>query len=203
MRLSNRGNAREWTTLAPLPAIWHPTYTLSKVESTQLLKLWLQLRDEAVRKRGHLQTAIRRFGYAGERTRTEDRFIDLMVAAEAMFLGERRKGETTGELTYKISMRFAHFAKVRGTTKRARYEHMKKAYGARSSIVHGDRPKSLKTHAELDQFTALTADHLRHALRQMIAAAQAEPDAKVLIDWDDLVLGSTAVPAPVEAEDEA
>jgi len=80
---------------------------------------------------------------------------------------------------------------------------MKKAYGARSSIVHGDRPRSLKTDAELDQFTTLTADHLCHALRQMIAAAQAEPDAKVLIDWEDLVLGSTAVPAPVENEDEA
>jgi hypothetical protein len=42
-------------------------------------------------------TALRRFGFAAERSRPEDRIIDLMIAAEALFLrgGEQRRALTS------------------------------------------------------------------------------------------------------------
>jgi hypothetical protein len=178
-----------WSHLASGRTVNFPTYSLSHSEVNDLLTLWWQLASRSVKERDFLGTAIRRFSYAGERDRVEDRFVDLMIAAEAMFLGEKRKGETTGELTQKISMRFAHFVTVPGTTRRQRYEHMKKAYSIRSTVVHGDRPKGFKKPGELEQFTDATANYLRQALRIAIAWAHVNSNRRPLIDWDELILG--------------
>jgi hypothetical protein len=183
------GGGQMFGPLAPLPTIHGSDYTLDDNEASELVALWSNLRGPALKRRHFIQTAVRRFLYAGERTRVEDRFVDLMIAAEAMFLGEKRKGETTTELTHKIATRFAYFLAKDAPTRRKRFEHMKNAYGARSSIVHGDRPKNLKREQDLVAFTDTTAEYLRDALRAMIAWAHLNPTAKYLIDWDELVIG--------------
>ncbi len=189
-RMDRGGSARGFGALAPLPPIYQPTYKLDEPEGAELVALWDQMRDPAVAKREFLGTAARRFTYAGERTRIEDRFVDLIVAAEAMFLGEQE--ESTTEIAFRISTRFAHFFEIPGTTRRERYEHMKLAYGIRSKIVHGGKRKKLKTPKELEDFTNLTATYLRRCLREMIALAQLWPSRRPLVSWDDLIVGERA-----------
>ncbi len=178
-----------WSPLAQARNVHVPMYSLNDAEAGELVTLWSQLSSPAVDRREFIGGAIRRFSYGGERARVEDRFIDLMIAAEAMFLGERRKGETTGELTQKISTRFAFFMTSPNVTRRQLYDHMKKGYGIRSKVVHGDRPKGMRKPGELEKFTDATADYLRQALRQMVAMAHLNPSRKPLIDWDELILG--------------
>jgi hypothetical protein len=158
-------------------------------EGQQLQRLWKRLRDPAVQKRSFVGTAIRRFGYASDRERTEDRLVDLMIAAEGVFLGR----DEIEELAYKLSMRFAHFTKIPKTTVRERFDHIKRAYRARSEIVHGDRLKVLKT-AELGPFTETTANYIRAALESIVDEAKKHPDRKVLIDWDALIVGPDGPP---------
>jgi hypothetical protein len=189
-----------WGPVSPLPLIRNATYELNEAEGAEVVTLWQQLRDPNVRTRESLATAIRRFGYAGERERTEDRFVDLMVAAEAMFLGEQRD---TTELSYRLSSRFAYFVDVPGMTRRSRYEHMRRAYRARSRVLHGDRPTGMRTAAEFDAFTSQTADYLRFALRALIDEALRVPGRKELVDWDALTIGpQTAGDARTDVEEE-
>jgi len=102
-----------------------------------------------------------------------------MIAAEALFLGEDGQGET-GELTQKISTRFAFFAPIPNTTRRQRYLFMKRAYGARSRIVHGSQIKGLDTPEKLLAFTNQTADYLRPCLRAMIERGPCESQSKAV-----------------------
>jgi len=168
--------------------IHHPGYRLDEGEGQRLVSLWSKLKSIEVRKRDFIGTAIRRYSYAGERSRVEDRFVDLMIAAEALFLGEQGKG-TSGEIAYRISMRFAHFVDTPGTTRRVRYQQMKEAYGLRSAVVHGSSVRKPKAAPDLAVVTARLSEHLRLALMAMIGEAEAHPERIPLIDWDQLIVG--------------
>jgi hypothetical protein len=65
-------------------------YDLAGSDEPALRALWDEINTPAVRKQKQLQIALRRFGFAGERIRSEDRMVDVVIAAEALFLGERR-----------------------------------------------------------------------------------------------------------------
>jgi hypothetical protein len=56
----------------------------------ELEALWLALQSKGVAKTKYLEVAVRRFSYKGERTRPEDQAVDLVIAAEALFLTEGR-----------------------------------------------------------------------------------------------------------------
>jgi hypothetical protein len=60
------------------------------VESFALF--WKTLQCQGVKDRKFLDIAIRRFGYAHERHRIEDKIVDLLIAAEALFLSDFNKG---------------------------------------------------------------------------------------------------------------
>lgn len=182
--------SRQGPGMTSSPNIFAPTYKLDSGEARQLHKLWKQLRDPAVLRRSFIGTAVRRFGYAGDRERVEDRLVDLMIAAEGIFLGSNE----IDELAYKLSMRFAHFTTIPKTTVRERFEHVKRAYRARSEIVHGDRLKTLKQ-AELGPFTEKIADYVRAALRRIVEEAKNHPERKELIDWDTLIVGADSSPS--------
>jgi hypothetical protein len=56
-----------------------------------------------------LANAVRRFSYACERDRPDDRLVDLMIAAESLFLGGESGPGNRGELSYRLSLRAAFF----------------------------------------------------------------------------------------------
>jgi hypothetical protein len=161
-------------------------YELKGEESRGFEHFWNDLRKAAERK--FIDGAVRRFGYAGERHRSEDRLVDLLIAAESLFLAD-----AGGELSYRLSMRFAFFVDGSDYSRRELFEHMRKAYTLRSSIVHGgnadDRllvlPKGDKV--TLERFVDETRHLLRFSLKKGIHMAATKDST--LEEWEQSILG--------------
>jgi hypothetical protein len=169
----------------PRPAL-SPTYRLVASEERPLRELWAALRSPHVQAKKRLGTALRRFALAGERRDPEDQIIDLMIAAEGLFLLPSERQESS----YKISLRSAAFlgdAEPRSDV----FGHMKTAYGARSTLAHGGELKPLKwadgTPAKLDEYADRVGGYLRLTVQRLIRAA-ANGDKLVTDDWDAFVL---------------
>ena len=165
-------------------------YGMTPEEVQPLKELW----DDAQKgeaKRKFLAAAIRRFGYAGERQRPEDKLVDLMIAAESFFLSDAGDPAGRGELSYRMAMRFAFFAAAAGYTRSDLFQQMRRAYGARSSIVHGGELKksdlrSKDAEITLEEFVALTEELLRGAFKSGVKkVARDDPDFG---RWEDLIL---------------
>lgn len=87
-----------------------------------------------------IDAAIRRFGYAGERSRPQDRLVDLMIAAESLFLSDTAEAGERGELRFRLALRFAYYVDNLQFSRPERFRHMRNAYDARSALVHGGAP---------------------------------------------------------------
>lgn len=78
------------------------------------------------------------------------------------------------------------------------FRHMKRAYSARSKLVHGGTVTDVEvadgTRVPLADFARITAEHLRTALRKAISLASESPDANRLVDWDSLILAGAQFP---------
>jgi hypothetical protein len=161
-------------------------YTLSDAETEPLVQVWTSLADDRVRSHNRLPLALRRFSYTSDRDQSDDRLIDLMIAAEALFLQD---GKT--ELAYKLALRCAFFLGGGAAERATTFRHMKRAYNARSQVVHGDTLGALKlpdgSPATIDTFIDATAEYMRRALRKAIGVAT-EMEAGSLTDWDASIL---------------
>jgi hypothetical protein len=100
----------------------------------RLADFWNTLQTEHVTKHKYLVNAIRRFGYAYERHRIEDKIVDLLISAEALFLSS---DSYTGEVKYRLSLRASLFLATEGDVRQAIFDRMKAAYDLRSAVVHG------------------------------------------------------------------
>jgi hypothetical protein len=160
-------------------------FELRADDAPPLQALWDSLQSSGTRNRTQLQTALRRFGFAAERSRPEDRIIDLMIAAEALFLPDEQT-----ESAHKLALRGAAFLADSGNDPHEVFRHLKRAYGARSKLAHGGEAPKLKfadgTEATLAEYSQLVAGYLREVLRQFVAAAAKGNSA--VGDWDELVL---------------
>jgi hypothetical protein len=74
-----------------------------------LQQLWTQLAMPQVQHAKALGIALRRLRDAPLRLGLEDTLIDLIIAAEALFLTDAGKGEDRGELSYRLALRAALF----------------------------------------------------------------------------------------------
>ncbi len=118
---------------------------------------------------------MRRFSYACERERDDDRIVDLMIAAESLFLSDSGGEKDRGEIRFRLALRSAYFVESPAYTRRQIFNHMKAAYDLRSAIVHGDGRLSAKrlkdprgTPVALPAFCSATAELLRIALKGAI-----------------------------------
>jgi hypothetical protein len=165
-------------------------YTLSNEEAAAFPGFWT--RFQLARSSPFLAAAIRRFGYAGERHRPEDSLVDLMIAAEALFLSDTDPRER-GEMRFRLSLRFAWFVESESSSRRERFRHIRNAYDARSALVHGGVPDDnlLVLPGEgtvtLTKFIDATQEVLRVALRKAIEAAP--QDRARLFDWNSVIFG--------------
>src|SRR5262249_29630803 len=146
----------------------------------RLQRFWNALKQ--ARATPFLDSAIRRFGYAGERHRPEDRLMDLMISAESLFLSDIG---STSEMSYRLALRFAHFAGLEGYSKKDAFRFMRNAYDARSSIVHGGTLDGNKLKllngdpASLPRFVDEVESELRSTLHKAIING--------VHDWDSLI----------------
>jgi hypothetical protein len=147
-------------------------FELSEDEAPQLLELWHLLEEGgAVR----FDFVIRRFNLAFDRALLDDRIVDLVIAAEALFLGDL-DDQFRGELRFRFALRAAKFIEHPSYSEREVFGVMLRAYDARSAIVHGGSPK--KTHlpgnrsADLPTFTDAIEDLVRLGLRKALSMKQ-------------------------------
>jgi hypothetical protein len=165
----------------------------------ELLELWADLGKSAVVKDKPLQVALRRLHDAGLRDNAVDMLIDLMIAAEALFL--TGDAETRGELSFRLSMHAALFVDLAGHSADNVRRLMNEAYRARSRVVHGTVVKTPKAlGGEVSDLASMIRDLeliMRLAL-QKATRLVAGGHSKELHAWDERIAAALEDGAKLE-----
>jgi hypothetical protein len=164
-------------------------YQLADNDEVALTELYREL--HAARSNPVIKAATRRFGYAADRPLAEDEIVDLVVAAESLFLGEIGPPSDRGELSYRLATRAASFADEGTEDRRRVVRFMRMAYRARSGVVHSgalpetelrDLSGSRATPGEVaDDLEEIVRRSVRKALRLQTSGAGFPPS------WDELL----------------
>ncbi|HZE59767.1 MAG TPA: hypothetical protein VE085_04350 [Burkholderiales bacterium] len=158
------------------------TYVLTSNDAASLRTLFQDLESLGVARARWLEVAVRRFVYAAERKREEDRLLDYLIAAEAMFLTDT---ENQGEIRHRLSMRTARFLETALSERREVSRFMRDAYDLRSKVVHGATPEVRSKAIDLGTFNAKLDSLLRRALQEFIRTVASGGSAP---DWTDVML---------------
>jgi hypothetical protein len=154
-------------------------------------QLWQGVQSEGVTRRKYIGLAMRRLGYAHERHRVEDRIIDLLIAAEALFLSDTGGETYRGELQYRLAQRAGVLLGGDPAGRLKVYRHMREAYKLRSKVVHGGNPGQLRLEdgrpVSLEEFVETTKVYLRLALRKIIDLALQSQSSAELVKWDESI----------------
>jgi hypothetical protein len=151
---------------------WHSgqPYVLSPEELPAFLEFWAKF-DKA-RTTKVIASALRRFSFAADRASPEDEIVDLMIAAESLFLSETSKRDR-GEMRYRLATRAAALVGTSVEDRLRIWRFMRDAYDARSIIVHGGTPDE-KDLLGLDRQPLrldLFADELEEVMRRAVQLA--------------------------------
>jgi hypothetical protein len=190
-------------TLGGAQMIWRfdgPGATLNEEHEEALQRAWSHVSAAGFDERNaSVSIALARLGGLGTRLTIEDRFIDVMIAYEALF----SPPGTHAELSFRMA---SHAAVIGDDTlpdwgKRAIYDFMVKAYNVRSKIVHGDKPsRSDLRHAGrdlgLEDFVFYASEIVRASIDWVFK--QWTPSEKITVAWNDLLFGK-----PLSAGDPA
>lgn len=182
---------------------WPDLYFSMEVDRAALnsfKQFWDILQSKQIKKRKFLDVAMRRFSYAHERHRLEDRIVDLMIAAESLFLSDYDKeNQYIGEIKYRLSLRAACFLDSNRESQVRIFRQMKGAYDLRSKIAHGGDAENVKLpkHADesptqLQEFVLMIQVYIRLALRKAIDLAVLQNTPKALVEWDELIFNVEA-----------
>jgi hypothetical protein len=161
-------------------------YELSAGEVSQFLELWHLLEEGAVR----FDFSIHRFNLAFDRGLLADRIVDLVIAAESLFLGDLGV-QDRGELRFRFALRAAKFIEHPNYGERDIYSVMRRAYDARSAIVHGGSPKDTRLpdnpSAKLPTFIAAIEELVRLGLRKELSMKKAGKKLRQAEYWDAII----------------
>lgn len=170
---------------------WFNKFELHASEAADFSAFWEQF--DRVATKGVLANAARRFSDASDRDRDDDRLVDLMIAAESLFLSDAGAPQERGELRYRLALRAAFFIDSNEYSRRQIFKHMRRSYNVRSAIVHGGGepdPDLLKSPTDaplsLRDFTKVTEHLLRIALKKGIAIAKSGKGP--VTDWESLIM---------------
>ena len=105
-------------------------FELTDAEVPQFLELWRTLEEESER----FSFSIRRFSLAFDRGLFADRIVDLVIAAESLFLSDLGV-QDSGELRFRFALSAAKFIEHPTYGEREVFRVMRRAYDARRRIV--------------------------------------------------------------------
>ena len=164
-------------------------FKLVENEKNSFLDFWKVYRGTNIPEKHFLSVAIRRFSQANERESVEDKIIDFLISAEALFLSSG--GSFQGELKYRLSHRAAMFIEGETEAQRKIFKFMQKAYDVRSAIVHGAAPK-LPTKEDgkpcsLDEFCMDVEAYLRFSLNKTIEMASTAESPSKILEWEAII----------------
>ncbi|WP_146073555.1 HEPN domain-containing protein [Amycolatopsis sp. CA-126428] len=177
-------------------------HELDQGQVGEFLDVWRVLRQpDFQRKNRGLALALRRLSYQAQRERPEDELLDIMIAAEALYLSEAGNESDRGELKYRLALRAAFWADAAETDigRRDIFKLMRTAYDVRSAVAHGGtpKPKDIKVRGEQVALKELVneARHVVAAGCRKAVAAVASSGGSWPPAWEDLILpgqGSSA-----------
>jgi hypothetical protein len=166
-------------------------FQFSEGEVPLFLELWHLLEREAAR----FVFSIHRFNLAFDRGLLADRIVDLVIAAEALLLSDLDE-KYRGELRFRFALRAAKFIEHTSYSEHEVYLVMRRAYDARSAIVHGGSPKDTSLPgnraADLPTFIDTVEDLVRLALRKALSMKEIGKALRQSKYWDALILSKPA-----------
>ena len=161
-------------------------YELSVGEVPLFLELWHLLEEGVAR----FDFSIHRFNLAFDRGLLADRIVDLVIAAESLFLGDLGVRDR-GELRFRFALRAAKFIEYPNYGEHDIFRVMRRAYDARSAIVHGGSPKDTRLpdneSAELPTFTDAIEELVRLGLRKGLSMKKDGKKMRQPKYWDTLL----------------
>jgi Apea-like HEPN len=161
---------------------------LSEDDVPRFLELWRLLENGAT----GLRFGIHRFNLSFDRRLLFDRIVDLVIAAEVLFLSEIGNEQYRGEMRYRLALRAAKFIEHTNYSEHDVFRVMRRAYDARSAIVHGGSPNDTRLpdnpSAQLHTFTDAIEELLRLGLRK--ALSMKEKMMRQAEDRDSLILSN-------------
>ena len=161
-----------------------PEKSFEEEDQKKLNGLW-PIFDGSNKKPWHfLVIAVRRFSLAMTRTSLDDKLIDLMICAEAIFLRVEQN-----ELSDKLAYRAALLLGKSSEQQKEIFKFFKEAYTMRSKVVHGSKSymREAKDAEKLAATATELAEHLRNAILNMLDLALNPQAPSELIDWKVLM----------------
>jgi hypothetical protein len=146
--------------------------------------------ETVVAQRKFIGVAARRVNLAHERYNWEDKIIDLLIAAEAIFFCDQNE---KSELSYRLSLRASFFLATDKEIRKQIFSDFRTAYKLRSSIVHGSNAEKLISKiAEseeygLQSFVLKIQSYICHAIYKAVLISNQNNAPRHLVDWDALV----------------
>lgn len=135
-------------------------YTLNSQETATFKEFWANFKNFNFEEHKILDIAIKRLNDTYGRPKSEDKIIDSFVGLEAMFL----TGSERSELSYRLSVRIAKFLGTSQEEKNMIFSEIRKAYGIRSRIVHGDSVKQ----QDISEIAPKTEEYTRLSLKKFL-----------------------------------
>jgi Apea-like HEPN len=162
-------------------------YELNESEVAGLQVLWRTLSSGVLEKKAFVSASLRRFDMASDRERMEDRIVDLMIAAESLFLHDAGPARERGEMRYRLAVRAAGYVQSANYNRRQVYDLLREAYDVRSTVVHGGTIKHSKlpdkTDASLGEFVLAVEEVMRAGIKKALV----DPDVEKPGFWDGLL----------------
>jgi hypothetical protein len=159
---------------------------LSEDEIPEFLELWRLLENGP----GLFGFSIHRFNLAFDRGLLADRIVDLVIAAESLFLGDLDE-KYRGELRFRFALRAAKFIEHAAYSEHDVFRVMRQAYDARSAVVHGGSPKETRLpdnqSATLPTFIDAIEDLVRRGLRKALSMREDGKSVRQAEYWDALL----------------
>jgi len=137
-------------------------YYLAEHDVKKLKRLWDSYQKYLTHRQDFIGLSVRRFNYAYERERADDKLIDFMIAFEVLY---SKKGDRSGEHTHKLSVRTACLLEEKYGRRKVLRNTMRNAYGIASAIRHGEEQK-----VDLELLLAIE-DRLRLSIQEFMVTS--------------------------------
>jgi hypothetical protein len=175
-----------------LPQNLNSSYVMDSREVSDFILFWKKyaaIRRSIIQTKynRYLQTAIKRFNLGIEETGIEDKIIDFLISAEALYQNE------TTELTFKLSNRIASLLGKTDDEREKIKDIIVAAYSLRSTVVHGKEFKEGKLRGGFspELVVQATEDLLRKSILCFMKLAKKYPKQEDILKELDASLLNT------------
>jgi hypothetical protein len=181
------GGTHTVSSIGMRPAIG-PQHSLSEEEVAEFLRFWGFFQRVRKKKLKRTDIALRRFNFAYERVRPEDKLIDYLIGFEALLL----KGDEHQELEYRLALRGSRLLSKTPEERQTVFKELKSAYRERSNIVHGGTVKeAIKIGDEkikFNEFVEKVEQRLRSAIKEFLGRLETQSESEVIKDLDKKII---------------